>query len=291
MTIPKYKELYSNVLSLFSNEKEEYKTRYIKKVVSDSLNLSSEERNFLKNGTSEPLVEYNLGWTLTYLKKAGLLESKRRGYINITELGLKEIRENPKITEKDLYKFPSFVEFKRGDNKQNDTNQSKLNDLTPEDQIKNIIIKNNLKICTDMVNIILKSNILVFKKLIYDLLLKLDYNEIELDNDSNTVKGIVYQDKLGLDKIAINAVNKKDEINVSNLQSFAGFIVSNGLTKGIYITSSRFNESVIEYVKNQTNLTIILIDGKRLSKLMLKYDLGTSIQNFEVKHVDFDYFK
>lgn len=291
MTIPKYNELYSNVLLLFSNEKEEYKTRHIKKVVSDSLNLSSEERNFLKNGTSEPLVEYNLGWTLTYLKKAGLLESKRRGYINITELGLKEIRENPNITEKDLYKYPSFVEFKRGDNKQNDANQSKLNDLTPEDQIKNIIIKNNLKISTDLVNIILKSNILVFKKLIYDLLLKLDYNEIELDNDSNTVKGIVYQDKLGLDKIAINAVNKKDEINVSNLQSFAGFIVSNGLTKGIYITSSMFNESVIEYVKNQTNLRIILIDGKRLSKLMLKYDLGISIQNFEVKYVDFDYFK
>jgi len=295
MSIPKHRELYSNVLSLFSNETEEYKTRYVKRIVADLLNLPPEERTMLKEGTNEPLIEYRLGWTLTYLKKAGLLESKRRGYVNITKEGLKEIKENPNITEKDLYKFPSFVEFKRRKKDSNDEN-SKLN--FPDDyldslnQMSIIFNKHNSLIANKLLKILSGCDIIVFEKLLHDLILKMNFGEIKLKtNDSNEIEGFFNKDAFGIDKIAVHAVNKSDEIKISDLQQFAGFIVSKGFTKGIFITSSTFNKNVIDYVENLVNLNIILIDGKRLSKLLVKNDIGTfNVKTYKIKEINLSYF-
>lgn len=295
MSIPKHRELYSNVLSLFSNETEEYKTRYVKRIVADLLNLPPEERTMLKEGTNEPLIEYRLGWTLTYLKKAGLLESKRRGYVNITKEGLKEIKENPNITEKDLYKFPSFVEFKRRKKDSNDEN-SKLN--FPDDyldslnQMSIIFNKHNSLIANKLLKILSGCDIIVFEKLLHDLILKMNFGEIKLKtNDSNEIEGFFNKDAFGIDKIAVHAVNKSDEIKFSDLQQFAGFIVSKGFTKGIFITSSTFNKNVIDYVENLVNLNIVLIDGKRLSKLLVKNDIGTfNVKTYKIKEINLSYF-
>ena len=39
-------------------------------------------------------------------------------------------------------------------------------------------------------------------------------------------------------------------------------------------------------------MTIILIDGEKLTNLMIKYELGTStIHNYPIKQIDSDYFK
>ena len=297
MTIPKYNDLFSNVLSLFSDETEEYKTRHIKQIVSDLLDLSPEERNFLKEGTNEPLIEYRLGWTLTYLKKAGLLESKRRGYVNITKLGLNEIKENPNISEKDLYKFPSFIEFKQKNVKSNDENQTKLKNqyssFNHEEEIVQLINHFNLNIFDKLNKNILNSNFNVFKKIIIDLLLKLGYHQFKLieKNNLNEFYGLINQDSLGLDQIAIHAINKFDKINISELQSFAGFIVSKGLTKGIFISTSSFNNNIFEYVENEINLNIILIDGKKLVELMVEKNIGISRINVELQNINDDYFK
>lgn len=297
MTIPKYNELFNNVLSIFSDEMEEYKTRDVKKIVSDLLNLPPEERNFLKNNTNEPLVEYNLGWTLTYLKKAGLLESKKRGYINITELGLKEINENPNITEKDLYKFPSFVEFKRGNDKSDiKPNQSNLDNhfksLNSKKEVINIFNQINSEISSSLLELISQNNIEIFQNLILDLVFKFNYHEFNLENtDEDMFNGILNQDGFGFDKVGIQGINIPVEVHTSDLQLFAGFLVSKGLTKGIFITTSSFNKSVIDYVRNQSNLNIVLIDGKKLAELLIKYNVGTKIvDTFELKAIDENYF-
>lgn len=55
------------------------------------LNLTDEDLNErLSNGR---LVKSRLGWARTYLKKAGLIESKQKGYYNITPQGLDVIEK------------------------------------------------------------------------------------------------------------------------------------------------------------------------------------------------------
>ena len=197
MSVPKYNELYSNVLSLFSNENEEYHTRYLKKAVADSLDLSYDDRTLLANNGKEPLVEYNLAWTLTYLKKAGLLESKKRGYVNITKFGLNFFKENPNLTEADLYQFPSFVEFKRGNDKKDNNNQPKLGIYDSPDLYFNKL-KSNLS--SKLLESISIMEIHIFEKIFQDLFSKMCYFDFKLINDGNSKNefyGLVNFDKLG----------------------------------------------------------------------------------------------
>ena len=296
MAIPKYYELYGNVLSLFSDKYVEYKTRFVKKTVADQLNLPFEERNELKPSGGEPLIENRVGWAISYLKKAGLLESKKIGYINITEEGLKLYNENPIITEEDLLRIPSYAEYMEYQrlNKHKSRSEKSLMTFSSEDRnsLENIFKKINQKLANELLKLIIKSDFKVFEKLIQDLLLEMSFSEFifDLKEDSNELIGIVNKDDFGLEKFAI-AANKSENINLQNIQNFAGFIVSNGLTNGVLISTGSFNNQCIEYVNNQLNLNISLIDGTKLAELLVKYNVGILIEDtFELKNIDGDYF-
>ena len=110
MAIPKYNELYPNVLKVLSDGKE-YSTSEIDEIISGQLNLTEEERNEMLPSGNQKLIKNRVGWARAYLKKAGLIESRKRGFANITESGLNEYNNNPNLTEDDLMKYPSFVDF------------------------------------------------------------------------------------------------------------------------------------------------------------------------------------
>ena len=128
MAIPKYKELYPNVLNVLLDGKE-YSTRKMDDIIIPTLNLTNEElEERLSSGGK--VIKNRLGWARTYLKKAGLIESKKRGYVNITERGLDAFKKHPNITEDDLWEYPEFVYFKTGGKEVEPTISP---DETPED--------------------------------------------------------------------------------------------------------------------------------------------------------------
>ena len=63
------------------------------------------------------------------------------------------------------------------------------------------------------------------------------------------------------------------------------------MTKGIFITISTFTKEAIEYAKNINNKKIVLIDGNQISKLMIDFNVGVSLETvYEIKKIDSDYF-
>lgn len=89
MTIPKFDELFDDILE-FLSDKNEYGTRDVKESISKKLDLNDEERQKLLPSGSQPVIINRIGWSITSLKKAGHVESKKWGFTNITELGLKD---------------------------------------------------------------------------------------------------------------------------------------------------------------------------------------------------------
>jgi restriction system protein len=76
--------------------------------------LSDEERRKLLPSGQQALFDNRVGWARTYQKKAGLIESTRRGYFRITQRGLEVLKQNPsKINIKFLMQFEEFREFKK----------------------------------------------------------------------------------------------------------------------------------------------------------------------------------
>ena len=60
--------------------------------------------------------------------------------------------------------------------------------------------------------------------------------------------------------------------------------------KGIFITTSSFQKTAIEYASN-VDASVVLIDGSLLTKLMIEYELGVTVENiYKVKKMDIDYF-
>ena len=128
MAIPKYNELYPNVMQVLSDGNE-YSTRKMDDIIIPSLNLTNKEyEERLPSGGR--VIKNRLGWARTYLKKAGLIESKKRGYVNITDEGLKAFKKHPNLTEEDLWEYPEFVRFKTGSKEIEPTTFPKE---TPED--------------------------------------------------------------------------------------------------------------------------------------------------------------
>lgn len=295
MPIPKFDELFNDVLELLSDKKE-YKTRDVKEILSNKLDLTDEERQMLIPSGTEPIIKNRIGWSITSLKKAGYVESQKWGSVNITELGLKEHENNPDITIDDLLKIPSYQEYMNGSSTEV---VEEVGESTPEEEIEKSFTQINKKLAGELLENILNNDPIFFERLVLDLLLKMGYGDFrenagETTSASNDggIDGIISQDRLGLDKIAIQAKRYTENvIGRPILQNFAGALLGMGLTKGVFITTSTFTKGAIEYATNQANLTIILIDGDKLADLMIEYNVGTfTSHTYEIKRIDSDYF-
>ena len=108
------------------------------------------------------------------------------------------------------------------------------------------------------------------------------------------IDGIIKQDELGLDMIYVQAKrwDKDSTVSRPEIQKFAGALLGEGATKGVFITTANFSKTALDYAKSVPNSRIILIDGLTLAKFMIKHDLGVSTSNtIRIKKIDSDYFE
>ena len=100
------------------------------------------------------------------------------------------------------------------------------------------------------------------------------------------------EDKLGLDIIYIQAKRyaKDSTIGRPEIQKFAGTLIGMGANKGVFVTTSTFSQHAHEYAKNVPQ-RIILIDGPKLTTLMLEHNVGVRVnREIELKRIDEDFF-
>src|SRR5580700_5736576 len=114
-----------------------------------------------------------------------------------------------------------------------------------------------------------------FERLVVDLLLAMGYGGSKAEagravgqGGDGGIDGIIDQDRLGLDKVYIQAKRWEGSVGRPVIQAFAGSLEGNGATKGVVITTSEFSRDAQEYVQ-KIQKRIVLIDGELLSKLMI----------------------
>jgi restriction system protein len=139
-----------------------------------------------------------------------------------------------------------------------------------------------------------------FEQLVLELIVKMGYGgakgaiaERTGGSGDEGFDGIVNEDPLGLDKIYLQAkrYGKDKTIGRPLLQQFAGALAGKGASKGVFITTSSFSSGAIEFAK-QVPQRPILIDGEKLTKLMIQYGVGVRVERtVEIKRIDLDYFE
>lgn len=267
--------------------------------------LSDDELTQLLPSGASSVFASRVGWARTYLKQSGLLDSPRRGVFQITPAGRALLLEKPnEINLKLLDRYELFQAFKaRSRSSQDSASQlaERVEDgqkITPEDALAAAYqtLRNNLEL--ELLDQIKASSPAFFERLVVDLLVGMGYGGSRQDagraigrSGDGGIDGIIKEDKLGLDVIYLQAKKWEGAVGRPEIQKFAGALQGQRAHKGIVITTSSFTRDAIEYA-NLIATKIILIDGSRLTKLMVDHNVAVAPMGvYEIKKIDLDYFE
>ena len=261
--------------------------------------LSEDElRELLPSGRQEKFRN-RVAWAKTYLVKAGLLSSPKRGHFAITPAGQSTLREKPaRIDVAFLRRYPSFVSFVETKNPSDATSESVPAPMeSPEEMIEAAHARLNQDLASDLLGRIKAARPVFFEGLVVELLLKMGYGGSRHDagraigrSGDGGIDGIINEDRLGLDSIYLQAKRWDQPVGRPEIQKFAGALAEHRARKGVFITTSTFTkEAVASATKHDAR--IVLIDGEKLASLMIVHGLGVTLQaSYDVKRIDSDYF-
>lgn len=299
MAIPTYEECMLPLMKIAEDGKE-HLFREATDALINQFNLTEKEKQELLPSGSAFVINNRIGWARTYLTKAGLLLTTKRGYFRISEEGKKLLQKEPAfINSKMLKEYDSFNEFQSIKESGNSENNKIEQSITPHELLESgyLSIKNEL--ADELLSTIKNISPSKFEKLVIDLLVKMGYGgsikeaaTVVGKSGDEGIDGIIKEDKLGLDVIYIQA-KKWDSgtIGRPEIQKFAGALLGKKAKKGIFITTSTFTNEAKKYVTD-IDAKIILLDGKQLTELMIENNLGVSTQDvYTIKRIDSDYFE
>ncbi|MGK2913494.1 MAG: restriction endonuclease [Porticoccaceae bacterium] len=299
MAIPDYQSIMLPLLR-FAADGIEHSVRDAIESLSREFGLTDAENNELLPSGQQPRFDNRVAWARSYLSKAALLESTRRGYFRITRRGQDTLSGKPeKINVRFLDQFPEFVEFrtKRREQEEATTRIPTETLQTPGELLESAYQELRENLSAELLKILTECSPSFFERLVIDVLVKMGYGGSRTDagkaigrSGDEGIDGIINEDRLGLDVIYLQAKRWQTRVGRPEIQKFAGALQGHRAKKGIFITTSDFSREAEDYVA-KIDSKIVLIDGERLAQLMIDYNVGVApVTSYETKKIDSDYF-
>ncbi len=106
MSIPDYQSVMLPLLRRLADRQEHPLPTVIEQLAEEFKLMDSERRELLPSG-GQFVFNNRVGWARTYMKKAGLISTPKRGILQITDRGFQVLQENPnRVDNKLLRRFP-----------------------------------------------------------------------------------------------------------------------------------------------------------------------------------------
>lgn len=300
MAIPKYNELYRLVL-LSLQDGGTHSMKEVRDFIISTLHLTEQDlAETLPSNPKSSVFSGRVGWAKTYLLKAQMIDSPQRGHIFITPSGKALLESGISITNTVLaQKCPEFLDFYRRKNSGSDSITLAPDEVqaevpeTPQETFDRVYAIINEQLADDLLAEVLNQTPAFFEQLVVDLMKAMNYGEgfVTKYSGDDGIDGIIHEDQLGFNLIYIQAKRWKPDVTIGKpeLQKFAGAMMGPPrVEKGLFITTTKFSPKARDFANAQH---IILVDGKRLTELMIEYGVGVSTQKaYLIKRVDSDYF-
>ncbi len=291
MNLPKFHETFNPILSILKDGEIIHHRELLKRVISEFYSSLPKELLEQKTKSGDILIENRIAWGKSYLKKGGYIHYPERGMVQITEKG-KDASKN-KVDLKDLENEHDFLNFYKEETANSNNDVNIIKSSSPQDLIETGFSAIESQIKNDLLERLKIIDPYYFEKVILILLKKMGYGDfIETSKSGDGgIDGIINEDKLGLDKIYIQAKRYNDnKVREKEIRNFIG-AMSGDTSKGVFVTTSTFDESAVKKA-HDAHHTIILIDGDKLVQLMHEYNVGVQIKDiYEIKEIDEDFFE
>ncbi len=276
----------------------------IRDKVAAALDVSDDERHVMLPSGTQELFANRVAWAVTHLAQAGLLDRPQRGRYVLSDRGKKILTEHRKRVDMTvLMAFPEYQEFRarKNDNKEAAGDGSALSDeFSPTEAIGRIVLESEAILAADLLDRIVAQPPIFLEKIALDLLARMGFGgkETLLEHTGGTgdggLDGIIRQDALGLDLIGLQAKRygkDKQPVQRPEIQAFVGALQGKQASRGVFVTTGRFSSGARRFAET-VPVRLRLIDGKELTRLMVRYNVGIQVrETFEIKQIDEETFE
>ncbi|MCF6137716.1 restriction endonuclease [Pseudalkalibacillus berkeleyi] len=272
-TLPSQKELVLPILTALRDGKP-YTTSMINDEVETVFNLNESQRNITYSNSRDSIFTTRMRSARYSLKKQEYIEEVSKFTYQITQDGLQLLNDS----------FDDIV----------DEIEELENVVDPFEIILDKVQEIETDLINDLIEHLKQAHWRRLETIVVELLTSMGYGDGEVTEKTNDggLDGIIKEDKLGLDNIYLQAKRWENTVTRPDVMSFSGALDAKGARKGIFITTSSFSKGAEEYTDRLESKKIILIDGRKLAKLMIENNIGVSIKKkLVVKEVDFSYFE
>lgn len=308
MPVPDFQSCMLPLLKYIGRKGTEVSFREVLEALAKEFDLSDSDLRELLPSGRKTVFSSRVGWAKTYLKKAGLLESSRRGFYRITPRGIELLKGNPERIDIALLKrYPEFEQFLNINRKVTPTDtdegfsppRSPDTLVSPFEQLEEAYRQIQDLLAEEILQRLKEVTPAFFERIVVQLLVAMGYGGSFPDageaigkSGDGGVDGVIKEDKLGLDAIYIQAKRWGDApVGRPVVMQFAGALQARKANKGIFITTSVFTEEAKKYVA-EIGTKIVLLDGFQLAELMIEHNVGVStINSYHIKRIDNDFFE
>lgn len=281
--------------------------------VAEALQLTEAERQERLPSGVQTYIHNRIGWAGWHMQQAGLVEKPKKGFARITEEGRRLLGTNPAVIDNALLAglYPDYAARLRRERKAGTAGGAdddagavrnggtKGDEQTPTEQIEQAHARLNGTLAEDLRDLMGKMDPYKFEQLVIDLLFAMGYGGSRTEaalvtqkSNDQGIDGIINEDRLGLDVIYVQAKRWQATVGRVEIQNFVGALAGRHANKGVFITTSEFNENAAAYARSVQHHKIVLIDGQRLAELMIEHGIGVStVRTIALKRVDSDYFE
>ncbi len=304
MSIPTYDKFVDPILRFLGGHPEGAPTPVVYEAVANALGIDENERLVLLPSKTQPIYKNRAGWAHDRLKRAGLSSSPKRGYWKLTDNGIEYAQSHPTPLADDEIRRLTVVDPNIrlppvSENADYESAAQRDADTvlwaTPDDQLEEALSELKLWTAEELLEAIGRASPEFFEKLVLDVLHAMGYGasrdalqHVGRSGDGG-IDGIISLDRLGLEKVFIQAKRWQNHVGPESVQAFCGALDARRANKGVFITSSSFTSSAREFAGRVEKIR--LIDGGELAELMMEFGVGVSLKPVKVPSIDRDYFE
>ncbi|MEZ4531034.1 MAG: restriction endonuclease [Thermomicrobiales bacterium] len=275
----------------------------IRQAVADSAGLTVEQRaEQLPSG--QPKADNRIGWAVSYLTRVGAIERPARARYQITTVGRDLLARHPDGISEQLLRTMAkpgdewWVTKRSGSGTTPDIIELETKPLDPMEQIEEGLARIQSDVAADLLQRLQSNSPKFFEAAVVKLLVAMGYGgadgraTVTQQSNDGGIDGVIDRDALGLDRVYIQAKRYQSGTSVQRpeVQAFVGAL-SGKATTGVFLTTGAFSSGAEEYART-AHTRVILIDGRRLTELMIRYGVGVQTrQVLNVVAVDEDFFE
>lgn len=312
MKLPSYVHFTGPLLQYLGDQHGPVRPRDAYDALAQRLGLSEEDRTARLPSGGQSVLQNRVGWAQDALKRAGLSSAPARGTWLITDAGRK-------LLEKHGGQIPP-AEMARISTVSRDVSLRVLTGATastdqqapiqvaalggevtedgrsPREQIEAALAQIRGSVAQDLLESITKQTPTEFEDLVLDVLHGLGYGmsreALQRTGRSGDggIDGVVALDRLGLQKVYVQAKKWQGQVGAPAVQGFKGALQLRGADKGVLITSGTISGPAQDAAR-QARGAVVLIDGARLAELMIEHGIGVASEVLRIPKIDTDYFE